>query len=300
MRAIDNEMQSDKEYLENLELLLQMVFKIHQNHRILIVTSLGCFEDGAVKDQIINALQPIATKAKRHLAAVSARDLEKDIEFLKMDVPVIHYGMLGTNLFADFEVCIELNAHYYNPNAIIVGIKTEFGIELSLKHFKKHQATFKTLEQEYTISRWGYFDPEHLEHTEIFESFLENNQRADMVQAEGRILRGEDVPRWIYRLHNVNILPYPNAVYRSWTTFLKTEFGYMNPKTIKGNVRKALEWIEKNTPDREFTVTELAEALGGYKQLLQKVLHRLSELGIIEKVVEGGGRGNPTTWKLPR
>ncbi|MFQ5674683.1 MAG: CHC2 zinc finger domain-containing protein [bacterium] len=295
MRAIDDEMESDKDYLENLKLFLKMVFKKHRNHRILIVTSLGCFEDGAIKDQIIEALQPIAKKANRRLVAVSARDLEKDIDFLKIDVPVIHYGMLGTNIFAEFHVCVELNAHYYNPNAIIEGIKAEYGIELNPKHFKKIQAVFKTLEQEYTISRWSYFDPEHPQHSEMVETFLDNNQRADMIQAEGRILRGEDLQRWIYRLHNVNITPYPNAVYKSWVTFLRQEFGYVNPKAVKGNVRKALNWIEENAQDREFTVVELTEALGGYRHLWIKSLNRLVDLGMIEQVTAGGGRGNPAT-----
>jgi len=292
--------EGNKEYLQNLRIFLKMVLKAHENRRILIVTSLGCTKGGAIKDTIISALQPIAKKAKRRLVAVSARDLERDIEFLLRDIPVIHYGMLGTNIFADFPVCIELNAHYYNPNAIIEGIKTEFSLELKRQHFKKSKATFQTLEQEYTISRWGYFDPKYPDYTQMVETFLENNQRADMIQAEGRILRGEDVPRWIYRLHNVNIPPYPNAVYRSWATFLKKEFGYVNPKSVKGNVKTALQWIEENAPGREFTVVELTEALGGYKQLQQKALHRLSELGIIEKVVEGGGRKNPTIWKLTK
>ena len=322
MSVISNDpiAEGNQDYLRNLQIFLSMALRKHKEHRILIVTSLGSnnelrlaltpLEDGAVKDKIIEALQPIAQKAKRRLVAVSARDLEKDIEFLRRDIPVIHYGMLGTNLFADFDVCIELNAHYYNPIAIIEGIKTEFSIELNEKYFKKHQATFQTLEQEYTISRWGYFDPKYPKYTEIVESFLENNQRADMVQAEGRILRGEDVPRWIYRLHNVNIPPYPNAVYRSWTTFLKKEFGYVNPKAIKGNVKKALEWIEENAPNRhedlplsvkrEFTVVELAEALGGYRHLWIKTLHRLSELGVTEQVNKGNGRGNPSTWKLTK
>ena len=291
----------DEEFRKNLELFLQMVFNQHPKQRIGILTSLGCNEDGAIKDQIITALQPIANKANRRLVAVSARDLEKEIEFLKMDVPVLHHGMLGTNLFSDIEVLIVLNAHYYNPYAIIAGIKTQFGIELNRKSFKKHQATFRTLEQEYTVSRWGYFDQEHPEYTEMVETFLENNQRADMIQAEGRILRGEDVPRWIYRLHNVNIPPFPNAVYRSWTTFLKSEFGYVNPKAVKGNVRKALNWIEENAQDKEFTLAELTEALGGYKHLWEYALNRLLELGIIEKVNEGSqGRGNVTTWKLTK
>ena len=302
VNSINNEIDSGKEFMRNLDTCLQMIFKKHREHRIVILTSLGCFEDGAIKDQIIEALEPIAQKANRQLVAVSARDLEKDIEFLnlKMNIPVIHYGMLGTNLFADFEVCIELNAHYYAPNAIIAGIKTEFGVELDPKRFKKEQATFKTLEQEYTVNRWGYFDPEHPDYADIVESFLENNQRADMIQAEGRILRGEDVPRWIYRLHNVNITPYPNAVYRSWLTFLRQEFGYIDPKAIKGNVRKALEWIEQNASDREFTVMELTEALGGYRHLWKKTLHRLSELGIVEQATAGGGRGNPATWRLTK
>jgi len=297
------EAEGNIEYLKNLKLFLELMLRKHRNHRIVFVTSLGKFssyEDGAIKDQIIKSLQPIAKKGKRNLVPISTRDLEKDIEFLKRDIPVIHYGMLGTNLFADFDVCVELNAHYYNPQAIIAGIRTEYGIELEPKHFKKQQTNFETLEKEYSISQWGYFNSEHPEHTEIMESFLNNNQRADMIQAEGRILRGEDLPRWIYRLHNVNITPYPKAVYRSWTTFLKNEFGYVNPKSIKGNVRKALEWIEKNAPDREFTITELTEALGGYKHLWEYALNRLFELGMIEKVSEGRRGGDPTMWKISR
>jgi hypothetical protein len=300
VNSISNDIESGKEFMENLETCLEMIFKKHKEHRIVILTSLGCFEDGAIKDQIIEALQPIAKKAKRNLAAVSARDLEKEPEFIEKDVPVIHHGMLGTNLFADFEVCIVLNAHYYNPQAIIEGIKTEYGIELSQKHFKKTQATFKTLDEEYPVSRWSYHDPKYPEYTEMVETFLENNQRADMIQAEGRILRGEDLPRWIYRLHNVNITPYPNAVYKSWVTFLRKEFGYVNPSAVKGNVRKALNWIEENAPDREFTVIELTEALGSYVHLWHYALNQLFELGMIEKVNEGKRGGNPTTWKLSK
>jgi hypothetical protein len=217
-----------------------------------------------------------------------------------MDVPVLHHGMLGTNIFSDIEVLIVLNAHYYNPYAIIAGVKTQFGIELNLRCFRKRQATFKTLNEEYTVSRWGYFDKEQPDNTEIVEPFLENNQRADMIQAEGRILRGEDAPRWIYRLHNVNITPYPTAVYRSWTTFLKKEFGYVNPKTIKGNVRKALEWIERNANDREFTAVELTEALWGYRHLWIKSLNRLSELGFIELSEVSRGQHDANKWKLTK
>jgi len=245
-------------------------------------------------------LPTIANKAKRRLVPVSARDLEKDIEFLRVDVPVIHHGMLGTNLFSDIEVLIVLNAHYYNPYAIIAGVKTQFGIDLNLKCFRKRQTTFKTLDEEYTVSRWGYFDKEQPDNTEMVETFLENNQRADMIQAEGRVLRGEDVPRWIYRLHNVNIPPFPNTVYRSWTTFLKNEFGYINPKTIKGNVKKALEWIEQNASDREFTVTELTEALGGYLHLWKYTLNRLSELGLIELSEVSKGQHDANKWKLTK
>ena len=291
----------DEKFRENLQIFIEMVLKEHKNRRIVIATSL-CRkdEDNTIKDQIIDALQPIAEKANRQLVAVSPRDLEDDIEFLRMDVPVIHYGMLGTNLFANVDVLIALNAHYYNPQAIIEGIKTEFSLELNPKRFKKKQAAFKTLDDEYPVSRLSYFDPEHPEYTEIVETYWENNQRADMIQAEGRILRGEDLPRWIYRLHNVNITPYPTAVYRSWTTFLKDEFGYVNPKSIKGNVRKALEWIEQNASDREFTAVELTQAKGGYLHLWKYALQRLSELGITEKVSEGKRGGDPAMWKLSK
>jgi len=292
--------KGDEEFKRNMQIFLGMVFLKHQKQRIGILTSLGCNEDGTIKDQIIEALQPIASKAKRRLVAVSARDLEKGIEFLKMDVPVLHHGMLGTNLFSDIEVLIVLNAHYYNPYAIVEGVKTQFGVELKPKCFRKHQATFKTLSEEYTVSRWGYFDKEQPDNTEIVETFLSNNQRADMLQAEGRILRGEDLPRWIYRLHNVNITPYPTAVYRSWTTFLKKEFGYVNPKSVKGNVRKALEWIEKKAQQREFTTVELTEALGGYRHLWNYTLNRLSELGFIELSEVSRGQHDPGKWKLTK
>ena len=292
----------DEKFRENLQIFLEMVLKEHKNRRIVIATSLCRIDkDNTIKDQIIDALQPMAKKANRQLVALSPRDLEDDIEFLKRQIPVIHYGMLGTNLLANIDVLIALNAHYYRPQAIIEAIKTEFGIELNPKHFKKKkvEAGFKTLDNEYPVSRWEYFDPDP-EHTEIVETFLNNNQRADMIQAEGRILRGEDLPRWIYRLHNVNITPYPTAVYRSWATFLKNEFGYTDPKTIKGNVRKALEWIEQNASDQEFTAVELTEALGGYLHLWKYALQRLSELGIIEKVSEGKRGGDPAMWELSK
>ena len=291
----------DAKFRENLQMFMEMALKEHKNRRIVIATSLCRKDEGkTIKDQIIDALQSIAEKAKRELVALSLRDLENEIEFPQRQIPVIHYGMLGTNLLANIDVLIALNAHYYSPQATIEGIKTEFGIELDPKRFKKKQSTFKTLDDEYPVSRLSYFDPEHPEYTEIVETYWENNQRADMIQAEGRILRGEDLPRWIYRLHNVNITPYPNAVYRSWTTFLRSEFDYVNPKSVKGNVRKALEWIEQNASNREFTVVELTETLGGYLHLWKYALNRLSELGLIELSEVGKGQHDANKWKLTK
>jgi hypothetical protein len=96
----------------------------------------------------------------------------------------------------------------------------------------------------------------------------------------------------------VNIPPYPNAVYRSWATFLKNQFGYLNPKAIKGNVKRALNWIEQNAPDREFTVVEITEALGGYRHLWIKTLNRLFDLGYIEIAEVSKGHHDPNKWKL--
>ena len=64
VNSINNEIESGKEFMQNLKTCLQMIFKKHREHRIVILTSLGCFEDGAIKDQNISALQPIAQKAK--------------------------------------------------------------------------------------------------------------------------------------------------------------------------------------------------------------------------------------------
>ncbi|HEX29460.1 MAG: hypothetical protein DRN90_00665 [Thermoproteota archaeon] len=275
---------------DNLRLFFRLCLRKHKDERIVIVTSLGANkidekrQRGWVKDRVINLLSDIAEAEGRKLVPVSTQDLEEQREFTFKEIPVLHHGMLGTNLFAGYDVCIELNAHYYNPNTIIEDIRAEYGVTLKRECFRKVKDTFKTLDEEFEIERWGYHDPKYPEYSELVDEYLRNNPMADMIQAEGRILRGEDRPQWVYRLHNVNIVPYPNKVYRSWRTMLRKEFGYA---PIQGKAKEVLEWLRANVGDGEFTLYDIPTEVGGYRPNKIRVLRKLEELGYVQKVSQG-------------
>jgi hypothetical protein len=203
--------------------------------------------------------------------------------------------MLGTNLLKDFQILLEINAHYYNPDVIIQDFKTEFGVELRKDKFVKQQKVFKTVDKEYDVKGWKYDDPKYPSLTEEVNLYIQNNSEADMEQLEGRILRGKDTFKLIVRLHNVNIKPYPNAVYKSWQTMFREEFGYTE---LKGKSLHTYKWLAENTRGREFTVKELVSALGGYRRSYQRILQHLEAFKYIRKTKEGQGRGDESAWQL--
>jgi hypothetical protein len=168
-------------------------------------------------------------------------------------------------------------------------------VELKKDRFVKQQMVFKTVLKEYDVKRWKYDDPKYPELTDEVNLYIQNNSEADMEQLEGRILRGKDTFKLIIRLHNVNIKPYPDAVYKSWQTMFHKEFGYAE---LKGKAKRVYEWLTKNASDREFTIKELIAALGGYRRSHQRILQQLEALKYVRKTKEGQGRGEESRWKL--
>jgi hypothetical protein len=295
--------EGDFIYRENLRLTLKLLLTKYPEHKIAIATSLGGKTEkrdyGWAKERIINMLADVALEFGKTLVPVTVEDLENERQFSIDEIPVLHFGMLGTNLLKDFGILLEINAHYYNPDVIIQDFKTEFGVELRKDKFVKQKMVFKTVDKEYDVKRWKYDDPKYPELTDEVNLYIQNNSEADMEQLEGRILRGKDTPKLIIRLHNVNIKPYPDAVYKSWQTMLKNEFGYTKPKELKGKAKQVYEWLVKNASDREFTAQALVDALGGYRSHHVRILSRLEAMGYVKKTKKGQqGRGNTSAWIL--
>lgn len=277
---------------ESIKTFVKLALDKHQGRKVMIVTSQGTGkgldEDDSVKASVIKMLNPIAAEAGRELLDITTQDLEEDkIESSIKNIPVIHYGIQGTNIFADYDVLIELNAHYYNDKAIVNDIHKLYGIDISEIKPVKQEVKFKTWDTEYTIRK-------HIHPDARVKLYIEATQMADIQQAEGRILRGEDTPKIIYRLHNVNIHPYPSRVYKSWGTMFKAEFGHAE---ITGKMAEVLEWIRNNVEQgREFTTKEIADRIGGYaNNINSRYMGKLAKLGYIENVAQGMGR--TTRWK---
>ena len=277
---------------DHVKTFVRLALEKHREDRILIITSQGKPKgnDPDAKTQIIDMLQPVAKKARRRLVAIGTDDLESgNVPASKSDIPVIHYGIRGTNAFAEYSVVIELNAHYYDQQAIIDGVRLHFGVDLSDTKPVEKETPFRTLDKEYTVKRYVHEDA-------AVRLYIEANQEADIQQAEGRILRGEDTSKVIYRLHNVNVKPYPDRIYRSWNTMFEAEFGY---HAMSGKLAKVWNWIVENKEvGQEFTSKEVSEALGGYvHDLNSRYMSQLEEEGYIRNVNKGGkGRGKVTSW----
>jgi len=269
---------------DHVKTFVRLALEKHREDRIMIITSQGKpkeDEDNA-KAQIIEMLQPTANKTNRHLVAVGTDDLEAgNVPASRSDIPVIHYGIRGTNAFAGYDVVIELNAHYYSQQAIIDGVRLHFGVDISDTKPVEKEIPFLTLDKKYTVKRYVHED-------ESVRLYIEANQEADIRQAEGRILRGEDTPKTIYRLHNVNVKPYPDRIYKSWNTLFEGEFGY---REMKGKLAKVWQWIVENKEiGEEFTSQEVCEAIGGYaRDLNRRYMNQLEELGYIESKIRGQG-----------
>jgi len=282
----------DTKMQTNIKTLFRLALEKHQGQRIMMITSQGTGkgldEDDSVKDSVIAMLNPIADEAGKKLLPISTPDLEEgNIPSSSTYIPVIHYGIQGTNLFSDYDVLIELNAHYYHQQAIIDGVHKLYGVDISEAKPVKQEVPFKTWDKEYTVERYVYPD-------DRVGIYIEATQMADIQQAEGRILRGEDTPKVIYRLHNVNVSPYPDRIYKSWATMFKAEF---NHAEITGKLADVLEWIQEHVDQgQEFTTKQVADSIGGYVQNInRRYMGQLEGLEYIENVAKG--RGTETRWK---
>jgi hypothetical protein len=253
---------------------------------------------GWAKERIIEMLQDVAIDCGKRLVPVTVEDLENEREFEPDEIPVLHFGMLGTNLLKDFEILLEINAHYYSPDVITEDFKTEFGVELRKDRFTKRERVFRTVDKEYIVKTWEYDDPNYPDLTDEVNLYIQNNSEADMEQLEGRILRGEDTFKLIIRLHNVNIKPYADAVYKSWNMMLKNEFGYVKPKELKGKAQQVYAWLVENARGREFVTQEIVEALGGYRRNHNRTLKQLETMGYVKMTKKGQRGGSEATWIL--
>ena len=80
----------------------------------MIITSQGAsarssHDDRSAKERIVALLQPIAQSAGYNLVPVSTADLETgSVPASASGIPVLHYGIQGTNAFADYDVLIEM------------------------------------------------------------------------------------------------------------------------------------------------------------------------------------------------
>lgn len=277
---------------EHIKTFFRLALDKHQGQRVMMITSQGTGKgidgDDSVKESIIKMLNPIAEEAGRQLLPISTPDLEEGniLPSIK-SIPVIHYGIMGTNVFADYDVLIELNAHYYHQQAIRDGVHKLYGIDISEVKPVKQEVAFKTWDKEYTVERYVYPDNR-------VGIYIEATQMADIQQAEGRILRGKDTPKIIYRLHNINVDPFADRIYKSWGAMFQTEFDHTE---IAGKMAQVLEWIQDNTDQgQEFSTKQVADVMGGYVwELNKRYMGRLQQLGHIENVAQG--RGTETRWK---
>lgn len=277
---------------EHIKTFFKLALDKHEGQRTMVITSQGANiskdEDDTAKSRVIDMLKPIAQGKGRQLVPVETSDLESgNVPASRDDIPVIHFGIQGTNVFADYDVLIELNAHYYHQQAIIDGVQKLCGVDISETKPIKQEVPFRTWDREYPVERYVYPD-------DRVRLYIEATQEADIQQTEGRILRGEDTPKVIYRLHNVNVHPYPDRVYKSWGTMFQAEF---NHAEITGKMKEVLDWIRENVEQRqEFTTKQVSDSIGGYvENINRRYMGRLQELEYIQNIVQG--QGKETRWK---
>lgn len=289
----------DSKFQDNVKEFFKAILNKHKDSRIMLITSQGsnikdANSKGSAKQRVIDLLEPITKSVGRLLANVSTLDLEEgNIPDSFFAIPVIHFGIRGTNVFSDYDVLIELNAHYYNEIAIKEGVKTIFGVDIQEHEPEKKLLAFRTQDKEYMIERYIHPDP-------AVRDYIEATQEGDIMQAEGRILRGQDTPKVIYRLHNVNIKPYPTKVYKSWKSLMKNEFEIENDGTVvKGKLKQVLDWIQRNRViSQTFSTAEVVKAIGGYPQNIKRYLLRLEILSYIKCMFLGSrGAGKDSVWE---
>jgi len=284
---------------------LDFAFYKHAGQRIVIICSLGegspgAESKGSAKGRIIRMLYPIAQKHGRELIAVSTTDLQNgNIPDGLTEIPILHWGILGIDtLKGRFDVIIETNAHYFHPDSILRATYEKFDYDTSEIEPSKEKIKFHSVDQTIDLQQWVY--PDELVNLEI-----EQSEKASIEQTEGRFLREDEIYKTIYRLHNVNIKPYPHRVYKSWDALFEYEFFPFVPAEIlidnlTGRDKDVWGWIQQNAQNRNFTGNEITQALGiNVNHARYRHLGKLVSLELIEIIQQGGpGRENETIYRI--
>ena len=275
----------DTSFQANLKRFFALACDKHKDQKICVLTSLNDRGDGtAFKKDVMKLLQN-ATPENRQFYPVSAKDLEKGkLPKSPRWIPVFHHGILGTNLFKDFDVLVEINAHFFNNKDVKKGVREAFGKEVDLSDKQKQSITFKAMIDGEIV---GYPSARFIHPCPDVELYLCAQEKAVLIQGEGRLLRGEDVPKVIYRLHNVNIQPYPGAVYPSWKSLFLREFGFAD---LKGRTKEAWDWILEHANKERFACSQIAEGLGcDTRNIRRYAIKTLLSLNKIKKLPAEAG-----------
>jgi len=182
------------------------------------------------KNNIIDLFQP---NLEHRLEPIDSNSLSRIHLLDESEIPVINYGIVGVDTLADYDVLVELTGFFYNPRQIKRDIQIEYGdrpFEMEVKEIEYVTSTGKVEKKK----MWVYVDPD-------VNEYLRNNQIADLIQTEGRVLRG-DKPKAIYRFHSELITPAPTFIPRSWVSFHKWLKGEKDKQLTKRQL--ALSEIE--------------------------------------------------------
>ena len=283
----------------NIKKALDLMLRFHKDKRFALITPLGAnlgkhYKGKTAKDIAIRFLQSTAKKHKRKLVPVDKSNIQQgNLPDGTKEIPIVHYGVKGVNVLANYDVIVELVALFYNDTDIKDAVRVKFGEDVSSLESQRVNVKFYTNDGTIDVNRWVYAN----EHIQMEK---ENTQRADVHQTEGRFIRTDDFHKTIYRFHGVNIEPYPTRIYLSWETFFRYEFGSLiKPEELLSD--KALEYwrgIKDNVRvNEEFSNRDLP-SLVKYTKHHHDYLKRLAELGFIELVTPGGkGRGNAAVYR---
>lgn len=309
---------SNKQRQEDVKKAVDYILTKHKGKRVAFICVLGTRDNA--KERIIKFLTDTVSKHDRQLVDVTAYKIQTgELPDGVEQIPVVHYGVTGVNNLGQYDVVVELGAYYYGDDpvkytGIRANVSKKFGKwvppELTSE---KPDYPFKTLAQgsePVTAKRDVYKVPEDDEDGKLAElcnllNMEVEQQRADMQQTEGRFIRNDDFHKTIYRLHNVNMEPYPTRIYldNHWVNFYKGEFGpWVNPDPgpedkLKRKELEVYQFIQEKIGDTEFTLDDLKD-LGMDRSNLMKRVESLVGHGYLSKTSTGKGRGGKNQYQL--
>jgi len=293
--------QSEKSNLQaHVKTCFDMALYKHAGQPIAIVCSLGHnAPEGSAKERIVGMLNPIAKKHGRKLVNVSQIDIQQGkIPNGLEEIPVLHWGLLGIDVFKGrYGVIFETNGHYFHPDSIKQAVFEKFDHDISEVEPERKKVQFHSVDKTYDVSKYVYPD----DITTQLE--IAHSEMASVEQTEGRFLREDDIHKTIYRLHNANVTPYPHRVYKAWDALFEYEFYPFVPpdvvvESLSGNIQKVWNWIQQH--GKEFTANDVAKGtritIGDVKN---RYLSKLVSLGLVEIVRHGGrGREQETVYRI--